>query len=306
MKTKSRSAASAGGSGLVHAEEFPDDPIDESDPQLMSLGAHASGPSQTMEHACFKEIMDHVNRMAVAKHVRLRMVPDGDLSLGAAALRYASITELGADRRHFGATFKKRLMRIIGGEKPSGRVFELCDRIQSHFRWCCYIGMEQKWDGETFDKFVVQCISHGIDHHESCHAESLCHKSGRGLEFKVSDKVAFTSLSENGRRLLREKNKAVLQRECFQKVLVREHTGVNESFHIHESFQCSSNFKSGNVFANAEVRRHLACLTWNKEFEFTWGLVLSFVFGNRDLLSTVDWANLRTVDQRIAPDRRTQ
>lgn len=63
--------------------------------------------SQTMEHSCFEHCVKSVEASIVSKGTCARLVIDGDVGLGARALDYFFVSEIGLDLRHISSTFKK-------------------------------------------------------------------------------------------------------------------------------------------------------------------------------------------------------
>lgn len=152
----------------------------------------------------------------------------------------------------------------------------------------------------------MQCVSHWNSDHSECHHASLCHRSGQGHDFRVRDDLSLTSLDAAGLERVRSHIKEALRREPYQNVITDGNSNINEALHIQLSLQGASNFKSGNNYVYAEIRRHQACLTWNRGFLRTWKLVLSFLFRDREIFSDVGWDNMQAIDREIASDRKSQ
>lgn len=149
VKTRSRMADGVGVEE-IGASQLDLEASDRAAPDLFSIRSHSLASSMTIEHAAFKlescvlqEIMKSVQQICFERKVLFQMVLDGDLCLGTTALMFPCVQSVGLDRRHFVSTFRKWLVKALGGQTSSKLVIEVCDRIQAHFRWCCYVGFAE-------------------------------------------------------------------------------------------------------------------------------------------------------------------
>lgn len=98
-------------------------------------------------------------------------------------------------------------------------------------------------------------------------AHNLFAKLRRELRTNLS-KVSLSSMDVNTQKFCEATSRTpCIDRSAdlpWQKILVPEMSGVNESLHLHLVYQGASNGKFGNDSENALLRRHLAILVRNR------------------------------------------